>query len=79
MATTRLEALLQDALTLTAEERAHLASDLIASLDEGEDPDAEEAWAVELERRAERAHSGQSKGTDWKTVRAEAEKQLRGK
>ncbi len=38
---------------LPAEDRAELAGFLIASLDEGEDADAETAWDAELVRRGE--------------------------
>lgn len=41
-----------------------------ASFDEGEDPDAAEAWTAELERRAKRVLSGESQGISWEEVRA---------
>jgi hypothetical protein len=40
--------------------------------DEEHDAGAEEAWAAEIDRRAERARSGQSQGTEWSDVYAEA-------
>lgn len=48
---------LREALALPADERARVAADLIASLDEEHtDPeDVEAAWATELERRARQA------------------------
>ncbi|MCG8418200.1 MAG: addiction module protein [Proteobacteria bacterium] len=67
---TRTKELLEDALQLTLEERASLASELIASIDGEPDKDAERAWAAEIERRARRAIAGESIGTDWETVQA---------
>jgi hypothetical protein len=59
------EAVLREALTLPSRERAEVAGELLASLDEpsATDPDAlREAWAEELEHRARRALSGQDAG-----------------
>jgi putative addiction module component (TIGR02574 family) len=64
------EAILEDALALSADERAALAHELIASLDGEPDPGAEEAWAVEIKRRVERFRSGESKGIPWEDVKA---------
>ena len=73
---TRTKELLEDALQLTIDERASLASDLIASIDGESDPDAARAWAVEIERRARRAIAGESRGTDWDTVQARVASKL---
>ena len=43
--------ILADILSLPAEERAHLALELIRSLDGEPDADAAQAWDVEIERR----------------------------
>ena len=43
--------LLAAALQLSAEERAALAGQLIESLDQQVDDDAEAAWSVEIQRR----------------------------
>jgi putative addiction module component (TIGR02574 family) len=43
---------------------------LIASLDKGEDGDAEAAWAVEIERRIAEVESGEAKTTSWEEARA---------
>jgi putative addiction module component (TIGR02574 family) len=48
----------EEALKLTAEERAHLADRLLASL--SEDAEAEEAWAIEVERRVADIESGRA-------------------
>ena len=70
----RTRQLLAKAMALTAEERADLAVDLIAGIDGG--PDADAAWAAEIERRAKRALSGASTGTDWQVVRERIERTL---
>jgi putative addiction module component (TIGR02574 family) len=46
------------ALQLPPEERARLAQRLIASLDQESDPDAEQVWLVEAERRLDELESG---------------------
>lgn len=53
---TQLERLETEALQLTPSERAALAQRLLASLDV--DPEIEEAWAVETERRIADVESG---------------------
>ena len=60
---------LSEALRLSRGERAEVAVELLASLDGDVDPDAEAAWAEEVERRAHRARDGVSTGDDWQTVR----------
>ena len=50
--------LLSDALQLPPEERARLAHELLLSLEESEDVDAETAWAGELELRAQEIITG---------------------
>ena len=61
-------------------ERADVAAELLASLDdaETEDPgEVEAAWAAEIERRARRVMSGESAGVPWEDVRRRAEAELR--
>ena len=70
MSSSNVDKVLSDALELAAQDRARLAAALLASLDEGEDADADQAWAAEIERRAERVLSGGSQGASWETVRA---------
>lgn len=53
---TQLEVLEAEALKLTAPERARLAEQLIASLDE--DTEIDQAWAGEIERRIAEIDSG---------------------
>lgn len=52
----KVEALEAEALRLSAAERARLVERLIASLDI--DPEVEEAWAAEVERRNAEIESG---------------------
>ena len=67
-------AILAEALRLSADERAKLASELIANIDaEGvEDPTVvEQAWADELEARIARADAKPHEGIDWIDLRDE--------
>ncbi len=58
--TTLVEELSQKARTLSAEDRARLAEDLLASLDDGYDPAAEveSAWMQEIQLRVEEVRAG---------------------
>ena len=73
----RAQKVLGDAMDLTDEERAELALELVARLDGAGDPDAEEAWVAETERRARRVLSDPDCGEDWSSARAEIESKLR--
>jgi putative addiction module component (TIGR02574 family) len=68
---TRADTILGTALDLPPDERAWLASELIASLDEGDDADAdvEAAWATEVERRIAEVESGEAKTVRWEEAR----------
>jgi putative addiction module component (TIGR02574 family) len=66
------EELLQAALALSLDERAKLARELIASLDDPPDPDAQEAWASEISRRTRELQDHSVKGVLW----ADAEKRI---
>jgi hypothetical protein len=57
--------LLQEALTLGPDERAALAAELLASLDESES-DVQAAWAAEIARRSGIAE--EERGEDWRAV-----------
>lgn len=57
--------ILHEALTLDADERASLAAELLASLQEREQ-DVEKAWAAEIERRSRDASD--ERGTDWRVA-----------
>ena len=77
--TSRAQQLLREALTLPAEERADVATELLASVDEtdGAMQAVETAWAAEIERRARRVLADQTAGTPWEDVRRRAEDELR--
>jgi putative addiction module component (TIGR02574 family) len=64
--------ILESALALSESERAELAAKLLDSLDEGNDPDAEAAWAAEITKRAESVLRGEAKLVDWDEVQAKA-------
>jgi hypothetical protein len=57
--------ILEEALALDADERAGLAVELLASLQEREQ-DVEKAWAAEIERRSRNA--ADERGTDWRVA-----------
>lgn len=71
----------REALALSDGERAALAADLLASLDESAGEDAEAvrlAWAQEIERRAVIAISGESQTEPWESVRQRIADDLAG-
>jgi putative addiction module component (TIGR02574 family) len=77
--TSRVQALLREALALPADERADVAAELLASLDEvpADDPaEVEAAWAREIERRARRVMSGESTGEAWEDLGARVMQRL---
>jgi len=70
---------LNDALALDEHDRADLAAELLASLGEPTSDSQEEIdrlWAVEIERRSNRAHSGESRSEPWDEVRSRIEHNL---
>ena len=77
--TSRAQQLLREALALPADERADVAAELLASLDDTETDiaDVEAAWAAEIEKRARRVLAGESPGIPWDDVRRRAEAELR--
>jgi putative addiction module component (TIGR02574 family) len=78
--TSRAQELLREALALPLEERADVAAELLARLDDGGTEDVAEveaAWATEIERRARRVLAGESPGLAWEDVRRRAEAELR--
>jgi hypothetical protein len=60
--------ILVEAMALDADERASLAAELLASLQEREH-DVEKAWAAEIERRSRNA--AEERGTDWRVAMEE--------
>ena len=73
MGSPTLEEVSSDALSLPESERAELAHDLMASLDGPAEPDAENAWDVEILRRLAEIDSGTAELID----RAEFRRRLR--
>ncbi len=70
--------ILEDALALTAQERAEVAHRLILSLepDEAHDANADQAWAEEIRRRRAAIRNGEMELRDWKDALLEIEKAL---
>jgi len=66
--------LLAEALRLSDEERAALASELIQSLEREVDADAEAAWSEEIRARLERVDAGTATTISW----SEARRRIRG-
>ena len=67
--TKQADALVHEALQLPLNDRARIAADLLASLDDGPDDQVEAAWAEEIERRARRVLAGNGHLEDWPSVR----------
>jgi putative addiction module component (TIGR02574 family) len=72
----KAQKVLEEALTLPAEERADLAACLLESLDEQEDEAVEEAWAREIERRMREVESGAVKTIPWSEARRRLRERL---
>jgi putative addiction module component (TIGR02574 family) len=65
-----LKQLFREAFELPENERATLAGLLIESLEPPPDPDVEEAWAAEAERRWNEIESGAVRTIPWEEVKA---------
>ena len=68
---THVTELFVKASALSEHERATLAGLLIESLESEIDPDVDEAWRAEIERRVAELDSGTAKTVPWETLRAE--------
>jgi putative addiction module component (TIGR02574 family) len=66
----------EEALKLPSPERARLAEQLISSLDEEEDPEAERLWVEEAERRYKEYREGKVKAKPADLVFKEARSKL---
>ena len=73
------DAVLAAALRLGASARAEVAAELLASLDGPADPDAQEAWAAEIERRVTSLESGTEPLEPWEDVRHRIEREILGR
>ena len=66
--TQKSQVVLEEALKLTAHERAEVAEQLIASLDDEPDPDVEQAWQEEVQQRLQQIERGEVKTIPWEEV-----------
>ena len=66
---------LEDALKLPPTERAELAEELLASLDETE-ADVQHAWAVEIAKRAAEARANNTGEEDWRSALADVRREV---
>jgi hypothetical protein len=73
--TTNAQKLFEQALTLAASDRAELAAQLLATLDEAE-TEVEAAWAAEIERRAADARRNPEDDEDWRTAFDELQREV---
>ena len=70
--TTLVEELSAQARTLPPKDRARLAEDLLASLQEDSETEAEAAWDIEIERRVSEVRAGTARLIPAEDVHAEA-------
>jgi putative addiction module component (TIGR02574 family) len=67
--TPEVSRLLEQALSLSIEEREALADSLISNLDAKVDPGVQAAWEAEVGRRVADLDSGKAKTVSWAEVR----------
>jgi putative addiction module component (TIGR02574 family) len=72
--TDKTQAIVEQALKLSPTERADVAEQLLASLDEALDSDVEKAWQEEIQRRLQQVERGEVELIDSDTVMAELRK-----
>jgi putative addiction module component (TIGR02574 family) len=73
--TTEAQKLFDDALRLSANDRAQLTAELLASLD-GVEADVEAAWAAEIARRAADARANPEDEDDWRIALDEVQREV---
>jgi putative addiction module component (TIGR02574 family) len=73
----RIQQVLREALQLPPKARADIAGTLLRSLDSREDPNVEEAWAAEVDRRVAEVDSGKVKLVPWERPRRRLRASLR--
>ena len=61
--------IIEAVLRLPRDERARVARNILRSLDEGSDEDADAAWLIEIERRMADFDAGGDPGEEWSVVR----------
>jgi len=67
--------LLEEALQLNVEDRAKMAAQLLASLDEQQE-DVREAWAAEIKRRLAEADAEPENDEDWRIALGEIRREV---
>jgi hypothetical protein len=73
--TKEADRLLQEALQLDANERAKVAAELLASLDDRA-ANVQDAWAAEIARRAADADAEPDDEDDWRTALREVQQEV---
>jgi len=76
MDTATLDKLRSEVLALSELERAQLAYELVKSLDEPADPDADSAWDIEILKRLRAIDTGTARLVDRDELRRRLEKRL---
>lgn len=66
--TQKSRVVLEETLKLPPDERAEVAEQLIASLDEAPDTDVEQAWQEEIQKRIQQIDRGEVKTISWEEV-----------
>ena len=66
--TQKSQVVLEEALKLSPNERAEVAEQLIASLEEAPDTAVEQAWQQEVQRRLQQVERGEMKTIPWEEV-----------
>lgn len=75
---TRSQQLLASALDMPESDRATLASSLLRSLDPADDPQADAAWAAEIQRRVKSIDNGTAELRPWDDVVTEMRQRRNG-
>ena len=66
--TDKTQVIVEQALKLSPTERADVAEQLLASLDETLDSDVEKAWQEEVQQRLQQVERGEVKTIPWEEV-----------
>jgi putative addiction module component (TIGR02574 family) len=74
--TREAQTVLAEALRLDLPARAQLATELLGSLDGPTDPDADAAWAAEIQRRVTAIEAGTVELEAWADVRSRIEREI---
>jgi putative addiction module component (TIGR02574 family) len=72
---TKVRKVFDEALALAVKERAELAAQLLASLDDAE-PGVKQAWVAEIARRTADAGAHPDGDEDWRSVLNEIEREV---